>query len=131
MNKRYAPLLLVTIFALILSALMPFYAIYQPISEENKEIASLFGDKMLICTPSGFKWVDINEQQPSQHSQQYQCPVCFMSDHQQGVLPSSIIASHVDYLYQQAFFAIITRYENNISLLATIPRGPPSLPSWG
>jgi len=86
---RYLSLLTMTAF--LMNVIMPFFAIYnvqQAVAAEaslsqSGEMTSLFGEKVLICTPSGFKWVswdnllDGKEKVP-EHSQ-YECALCYVS----------------------------------------------------
>lgn len=74
-----------------MNVIMPFFAIYnvqQAVAAEasqsqSGEMTSMFGEKVLICTPSGFKWVswdnllDGKEKVP-EHSQ-YKCALCYVS----------------------------------------------------
>jgi hypothetical protein len=75
---------LVTLMAFAMNAMLPFFASVTTTSAqaaEQNELSSLFGEKILICTATGFKWVTWAElqdqkQQPAQ-SDYYKCPVCF------------------------------------------------------
>lgn len=73
----------IALLALLLNAFIPFFATYHAgnVSPETQE-ASLFGDKVLLCTAEGFKWVKIADMQngktPRSH---YQCPLCYLAAH--------------------------------------------------
>lgn len=80
--------------ALLVHTLLPFYAVYQlPAQPANaSRMAALFGEKVLICTADGFRWVrweDLlsGKEKPKQHKQ-YQCPVCYVTANGQGVAPT-------------------------------------------
>lgn len=83
---------IVAAVALLLHTLLPFYATYQmPTSSNAKQISSLFGDKVLLCTAEGFKlvsWKDLlsGTEHPKPHKQ-YQCPLCYVAAHGQGIKP--------------------------------------------
>lgn len=78
--------------AFLLHALLPFFAVYQvPTSQDAKNMASLFGDKVLLCTAEGFKlvsWKDLlNGKQEHKPHKQYQCALCYVAAHGQGIKP--------------------------------------------
>lgn len=75
--------------AFILNALLPFYASYGlPASHAQAgavQTPSAFGDKILLCTVEGFKWVNLQDlasgkQIPKPHPD-YKCPVCYALAH--------------------------------------------------
>lgn len=81
--KKYLSVL--TLIAFLFSEFLPFFATYDLSSPHNTEkLSSLFGDKILICTAEGFKWVstaDIEKGNiPKQHKN-IKCPVCFIATH--------------------------------------------------
>lgn len=90
---------IVAAVALLLHALLPFYASYQlPTGGDTKQMSSLFGDRVLLCTAEGFKlvsWEDLlsGKENPKPHKQ-YQCPLCYVAAHGQGIKPdhSSFVA---------------------------------------
>lgn len=71
--------------ALMLATLLPFYAYYGntlPTDTSN----NLFGEKILICTAEGFKWIGVNELEenaPEIDHSKFECPLCVVasSDH--------------------------------------------------
>jgi hypothetical protein len=80
-----------TIFAalmLLLQFSLPFFATYQlPAPTATQRASSIFGDKILICTADGFRFVSFadiisGKEKPKLHKQ-YQCPVCYVSAHNQ------------------------------------------------
>jgi hypothetical protein len=82
-----------TAVALLLHGVLPFFALYQlPVTHDVRSIASLFGERLLICTSDGFKWVRTEDifkdgQHPKPHPQ-YQCALCYVSAHGQWLHPS-------------------------------------------
>lgn len=69
------------VLALLVQALLPFAATYH-VAERN---TSIFGDKVLLCTAEGFRWVSWEELQqqetaPESHGQ-YQCGACYLAAH--------------------------------------------------
>lgn len=85
---------LLAALALLVQTLLPFFALYQPPARmDAAQLASVFGEKILICSSQGFRFVTPEElAQSSQHEQtgpQYQCAVCYVSAHAQGIDPSA------------------------------------------
>lgn len=80
--KKYISTL--TLVAFLFSAFLPFFANYDLSSHPEQKLSALFGDKILICTADGFKWVstaDIEKGNiPKQHKD-IKCPVCFIAAH--------------------------------------------------
>lgn len=76
--------------AFISNVFIPFFAVYNPSpaqAAEKSEQSSLFGEKILICTDYGFKWVTWQELQqegeehPEPGEKHYECPLCYVSAH--------------------------------------------------
>lgn len=77
-------------FAFALNVLLPFFATYNVPAHTNissakptQTMASLFGEKILICTSQGFKlvsWSDLvnGKETPKPHPE-YKCPLCYVS----------------------------------------------------
>jgi hypothetical protein len=99
---RHKAIASIVAVAFLLHALMPFFAVYQlPDTRHTsaKEMASLFGDKVLVCTEDGFKlvrWEDVlsGKEHPKPHTQ-YQCPLCYVAAHGQAVPPNAAFFMHV------------------------------------
>lgn len=85
---------IIAAIAFLLHALVPFYASYQiPTENHAKQMSSLFGDKVMLCTAEGFKlvsWEDLlgGKEHPKPHKQ-YQCPLCYFAAHGQGIQPDN------------------------------------------
>lgn len=82
-------------------------------SSSDTEIEALYGDKILICTPAGFKYISIDElndlESNGQNTDQSHCPLCQIS-------VFSTILSLVDISSFNAFSDAIldqTIYEEN------------------
>ncbi len=84
------------LIAIMLNALLPFYAISSLASvqaAENNEYSLTFGEKILICTDGGFKWVTKEELQDIDTTFDYgshlKCPLCYVLAHgQSNLLPA-------------------------------------------
>ncbi|TNE31394.1 MAG: hypothetical protein EP349_04075 [Alphaproteobacteria bacterium] len=90
-NLKKRSLIVVAAAAILLNALLPFYATYDSealaaklaAKSETQELSALLGEKVLICTGDGFKWVkraDLQngEEQPAQHPR-LKCPLCYLA----------------------------------------------------
>lgn len=67
-----------------LNAIAPLSVIAHEVpSAESSVTEALFGDKILICTPTGFKYISIEElnerQNKGQDGQQNHCPLCLIN----------------------------------------------------
>ena len=93
MKKTFKKRLLIclTTAALLLNALLPFYAVYDSralaakltAAAETQSLFSFPDDKILICTSEGFKWVTQDDlqnggEQPAQHPL-IKCPLCYLA----------------------------------------------------
>ena len=72
------------LFAFLLNALLPFFAVYNTthLSASSAKNA-LFGDRILICTGDGFRWIersDAGKQKPH-NGTHYECALCFFAAH--------------------------------------------------
>ena len=84
-NHKYC--LAITLIAFLMNAMLPFFAVYNVSSMSNKQgyahtMASLLGDKVLLCTQNGFKWVSLTDlvsgkKIPEPHPK-YECPLCYI-----------------------------------------------------
>ena len=93
MKKTFKKRLLIclTTAALLLNALLPFYAVYDSgalaakltAAAETQNVFAFPDDKILICTSEGFKWVtqealQNGAEQPAQHPR-IKCPLCYLA----------------------------------------------------
>jgi len=74
------------LLAFMFNLLLPFFASYnlgsaQAASADN--LSALIGDKVLLCTSTGYKWVSLGElmgEEPApESSEHYKCPLCYLS----------------------------------------------------
>lgn len=70
-----------TLAAFLVHALLPFFAVYDAIPLNTHEIASVFGEKILICTENGFEFVSVDElgHQPAKPHTDYKCALCYVA----------------------------------------------------
>lgn len=72
---------LVLALAVAFSALLPFFATYNDTAPKS---ASLFGEKILICTGDGFalvNWADLLAgKAPVKQHKSFVCPMCYVAD---------------------------------------------------
>lgn len=87
MKRNIRHIARITLLAFLLNAVLPFFAVYDVPTHQAfaKEMSSLFGEKVLICTGEGFKWVKWEDLQsgkekhnPDSH---YKCPLCYLAAH--------------------------------------------------
>lgn len=69
---------------IFLNAIAPLSVIAHEVpNDESLATEALFGDKILICTPMGFKYISIEElnerQNNGQDGQPYHCPLCLIN----------------------------------------------------
>lgn len=92
MTHRAKYIARIALFAFLLNAILPFFAVYNvskhDISNHQawaKEISPLFGEKVLICTGDGFKWVKWEDLQGGKEKHpspsHYQCALCYAAAH--------------------------------------------------
>ena len=73
--------------AIAFSTLLPFFATYNaPATPSN--LASVFGEKVLICTGEGFTWVKLTDwlagKTPIKQHKGYFCPLCYLAHSPMG-----------------------------------------------
>ncbi len=108
-KARYFYLLLLVAF--LLNVMLPFVAVYDTQqalashseqSSSNSNLSSLLGDKILICTSSGFKWVSWDDLQQDNNQTQshskYQCALCYLAANH---FKHSVPIQHVAIFYQK------------------------------
>ena len=103
---------LLLFIAFLVNVTLPYavgYVAPQATSEQvaDQELASLLGDKILICTSEGFKWVSWEDvqsgkEQPKPHTQ-FQCALCYLAAHGVGYF---LISQPFDFHFNRpvAFF---------------------------
>ena len=91
MKNRRA--LLLTLFAFLLNALLPFFATYE--LPQEGDVPSIFGDKILLCTAEGFTWVSRSDLQKQEHPQphpDYECALCYVTAQGQAAGASRMVS---------------------------------------
>ncbi len=85
MRSSYKHVVHITLIAFLLNVMLPFFAVYNVEHPSlAKEMASLFGEKILICTGDGFKWVklaDLESGKEKHNPSHYKCPLCYIAAH--------------------------------------------------
>lgn len=125
------------LMAFVMNVFLPFFAIYNTPSEQaigQKELSSLFGEKILICTTDGFKWVTWEELRNQKHrptpGDHYKCPLCYLAAHGvKDVLPASAPVS--PFVFSVAVlsppFAQPHGLRGRLLLSGSLSRAPPHL----
>jgi hypothetical protein len=125
-----------TLIAFLFSAVVPFFAVYElPQSHsEQEELASLFGDQILICTEKGFEWISLADAQggklPHKRDSHLKCAMCFVtakggSHHQLSPLVLALDVPLGKELRQH--FAPSAAVVDSIQQRPAAPRGPPAI----
>lgn len=83
-RNRFVPTL--TAMALLLQVMLPFFATYQvPARANTGSLTSLYGEKILICTGNGLRFVNLqdllNGKAKQQPDKKYKCPLCYVAVH--------------------------------------------------
>ena len=74
-----------TLFAFLLNATLPFFTSYNPPNHlvSGNSTAAVFGERILICTGNGLKWVTWKEleKEKDHHApiSHYQCALCYLA----------------------------------------------------
>jgi hypothetical protein len=102
--KQLRQIGLLLFVAFLVNVTLPYFVGYiapQATSEQSadQELASLLGDKILICTSEGFKWVSWEDvqsgkEQPKPHTQ-FQCALCYMAAYGAG---SFLVSQSFDFV---------------------------------
>lgn len=131
-------LLRCTLIAFFIGALVPFYAVYDlPQSHsEQAEMASIFGDKILICTERGFEWMRLSDVPQTPHSpapeKHLKCAMCYMASkggvHHQ-LSPVLLALGLPQGAALRVHFAYQSPVADTIHHHAAAPRAPPAFMS--
>ena len=83
------------LLAFVFNLLLPFFASYSLSSAQAasaNDLSALIGDKVLICTSTGYKWVSLSEWQDeepaSEAGKHYKCPLCYLHVDKPETIPS-------------------------------------------
>ena len=104
-------LLSLTLLAFLVSTLLPFAAVYNPSAAAQ---SSVLGDRILICTIDGFKWVSLDEldgeQQGHDRSDQqaFECALCYISAYatKDFIAPAYEVVEHTSSHEQKLRFGL-------------------------
>lgn len=102
---------LLTFVAFFVNVTLPFFAVYDvsaavaTAQAETEQNSTFFGDKILICTDDGFKFISVKElqeghDQPKQHPQ-YECAMCYVAAHGTKHLMTTAEVAFVRYEHAQ------------------------------
>lgn len=83
------------LLAFAFNLLLPFFASYSLNSAQaasENELSGLIGDKVLLCTSTGYKWVSLSEFQDEEPAPEtgkhYKCPLCYLHVAKPATIPS-------------------------------------------
>ena len=121
-------------FVVFLNAMAPLSVVAKDFSNSDDATAeALFGDKIVICTPTGFKYISVDELNDRQNNgsdnAQNHCPLCLIKI-SSFVLNAVDLDSSFDFeiinAEQKIFVADFSDKSANL-ISSTNPRAPPSL----
>ena len=94
-NRHKRSIVYTMLLAFVFNLLLPFFASYSLSSAQAAsvdDLSALIGDKVLICTSSGYKWVTLSEwqyEEPAPESgKHYKCPLCYLHVDKPEAIPS-------------------------------------------
>ena len=124
------------LLAFVFNLLLPFFATYSLPAQADQQVslASLLGDKILICTTEGYKWVSLAELQDEEPvpvvDEHYKCPLCFLQvDKPLSLTPDHLILQNVSPVYF-ALYQTDAFFEDHKTirlLLGRSTRAPPAI----
>jgi len=123
---------LIIALAVFLNAVAPLSVVAKEFSAQNNvSTESLFGDKILICTPTGFKYISIEElherQNNGENEQQTHCLLCLIKT-SENILIAIDLLNFSDFEYlnlEKRFFNINWLQKPHSIFSAAKPRAPP------
>ena len=133
MHSRKKHLWRFVLLAFLLNAVLPFFAVYDAAQLlPNRSVSALFGNRVLICTGDGFRWVtrDKAAEQPPHHpASHYECALCFAAAHG---LKNTLLPSGAALAFAARFIAAVTMIAATLSSITYASRcrhsrAPPSL----
>jgi len=95
-NRRHKRGIVYTmLLAFVFNLLLPFFASYNLNSAQAAsadDLSALIGDKVLLCTSTGYKWVSLSELQDEEPvpetGKHYKCPLCYLHVDKPEAIPS-------------------------------------------
>ncbi|MGH1427223.1 MAG: hypothetical protein ACRBEE_04745 [Arenicella sp.] len=135
------------LLAFLMNVVLPFYAVSSITAALNKSdgvaqkgteqnsLAALLGDKILICTSTGYKWISLSEfygedtDNDAPH-QSLECPLCYISkDENQDLMAAHFshqVEPHPAQLARVSIYGSVYRHHNKHLLLSGgFTRAPP------
>lgn len=128
-HKTYRFFGLILAIALLFTTLLPFFATYS-ITTPPSGLASVFGEKVLICTGQGFKlvnWKDLLAgKTPVGPHKPYSCPLCYIASSALGnvLLPVLVLYLACIAVGPRVLSRYIARFQYGVQF-ASCPRAPP------
>ncbi|MDG1997444.1 MAG: hypothetical protein P8J14_13175 [Emcibacteraceae bacterium] len=122
------------VLALFINAMAPLSAVFSnPTHEDDAAIEALFGDKILICTPLGYKYVSLNEldgmsDEQKQNSSSH-CSLCLITTGDDKAYIADL-NTFIKIELQKAslnYYALKSVLKSNKRFSPSIPRAPPIL----
>lgn len=124
---------ILVVLALFVNAIAPIsVAFAQQVSAEEAELEALFGDKIIICTPFGYKYIDLedfkNGEHPTEDGSSFHCSLCGININGDILYtPSSIEIYYKEISASAYYHQGIEYYFDNIEATGQInPRAPPA-----
>jgi hypothetical protein len=135
-NRHKRSIVRTMLLAFVFNLLLPFFATYNLSSVQassEASLASLIGDKILICTQSGYKWISLSELQGGESVPEteahFKCPLCFLQVDKPASIPadySAVALVSPNYQFLQ-YSATASKSQKTIWLLCgRSSRGPPA-----
>ena len=135
-NRHRRNIVYTMLLAFVFNSLLSFFVPYSLSSAQasaEDSLASLIGDRVLICTVNGYKWVSLSELQGGEPAPEtglhFKCPLCFLQVDKPETIPSdySLLASvSPGYLFSR-YSGTATESQKTIWLLfGRSSRGPPA-----
>ena len=85
-NRHKRGIVYTMLLAFVFNLLLPFFATYSLGSAQAAsadDLSALIGDKVLLCTSTGYKWVSLSEIQGEvpapETGEHYKCPLCYLN----------------------------------------------------
>lgn len=128
--KTYRFLGVALAIALLFNTLLPFFATYS-IATPPSGLASVFGEKVLICTGQGFKLVNWKDLQagktPVGPHKPYSCPLCYIANSALGNVLVPVLVLYLAHIAvgPRVFSRYIARFQDGVRF-ASCPRAPPA-----
>lgn len=124
--------------AMVMNSSLSFFSPYSVPSanaNEQESVSSVFGDKILICTKYGFKWVSSQELEKEKHKQKnndhYKCATCYVVAYEiKDFLPYTYkinLPILLENEYTHIFLTKILPLKERLLLLGHMANAPPEI----